>query len=49
MGKLSKEEREHMVEWLYLMTGISRDYWNKQNDNNLTYEYESQIGFAAQE
>lgn len=36
-------EREAMIEWLNLMTGISREYWKKQSDEQLEREYEQRL------
>lgn len=35
------EEREHLIEWLTLMSGYSRTYWESKSDDELKLNYKN--------
>ena len=40
---MSDKERETIIEWLYTITGIGTEYWNKKKDDELIYLFEEKL------
>ena len=41
--KLSKSERLHLIEWLFIITNQSREFWKNFNDQSLINAYEKNV------
>ena len=37
---MQESEREMLIEWLYTLTGISREFWEKKDDHELDRLYQ---------
>ncbi|GER73408.1 BH0509 family protein [Weizmannia acidilactici] len=42
---MNQSDREMMIEWLWLVTGYSREYWEKCSDEQLAKEYEDHMSW----
>ena len=40
---MSKNERDHLIEWLAIITGYNREYFTKQSDEHLEWMYEKNM------
>lgn len=42
-GVLSDNERETIIEWLYAMTGYTKEYWENKEDDELARLFEENL------
>lgn len=40
---MTENERATLIEWLWVMTGIEKGFWNKKSDKELSNLYEQNL------